>query len=228
MACTGMGYDRRGARNPGERPRQATGGATRLQDQPESSNMEDLQCKGTKAAVATGIHDHLKRFVTELEVLCQDHDVRGQYRHLKRSTGLGGRQAGLQQFITDESGVLLRSKDAILNWWRKFVDTLLKSKSPTLNPDIVEQVTQRPTTCATRRLAKVPDPEDVKAATQKPGELEGGRPRPPRRRTAPDRRRRQRARCLEAPPCHLRRSVERGRDAAGVKGRHHQGTVQEG
>ena len=71
-------------------------------------------CKEVKAAIATGIYDHLERFATELEVLCQERDVQGQYRHVKRSTGLGGRQAGGQQFIMDESGVLLRSKDAIL------------------------------------------------------------------------------------------------------------------
>ena len=69
---------------------------------------------GVKTAIVAGIYDYLERFVTELEVLCQDRDMRGQYRHLNRSTGLGGRQAGGQQFIMDESGVLLRSKDAIL------------------------------------------------------------------------------------------------------------------
>ena len=76
-----------------------------------------------KAAIATGIYDYYpERFVTELEVLCQDRDVRGQHRHLKRSKGLGGRQAGGQQSITSESGVLLRSKDAILKRWRRFFD----------------------------------------------------------------------------------------------------------
>ena len=53
-------------------------------------------CKGAKTAIATGIYDHLERFVTELEVLCEDRDMRGEYRHLKRSTGLGGRQTGGQ------------------------------------------------------------------------------------------------------------------------------------
>ena len=68
--------------------------------------------------------------------------MRGQYHHLNRSKGLGGRQAGGRQFITDERGVLLRSKDAILKRWRRFFNTLLNSKSPTLNPGIVGQVTQ--------------------------------------------------------------------------------------
>ena len=67
----------------------------------------------------SSIHIH-----TELEVLCQHRDVREQYRHLKRSTGLGGRQARGQQLITDESGVLIWSKDAVLKRWRRFFDTL--------------------------------------------------------------------------------------------------------
>ena len=36
----------------------------------------------------------------------------------------------------------------------------------TVNPDVVEQVAQRPATRATRRLAAVPDPEEVEAATK--------------------------------------------------------------
>eukprot|EP00752_Nemacystus_decipiens_P010806 g9612.t1 len=123
-------------------------------------------CKAVKAAIATSIYDHLERYVTELEAVYQRHDMRGLYQHLKRSTCLGGRQAGGQQFVTDENGVLLRNKDAILKRWQRFFDTLLNSKSPTLNPDVVEQVRQRPTTHATRRLAAVPDPEEVEAATK--------------------------------------------------------------
>eukprot|EP00752_Nemacystus_decipiens_P005560 g5031.t1 len=122
--------------------------------------------KAVKAAIVTSIYDHLERYVTELEAVYQRRDMRGLYQHLKRSTGLGGRQAGGQQFVTDETGVLLRNKDAILKRWRRFFDTLLNSKFSTLNPDVVEQVAQRPTTRATRRLAAVPDPEEVEAATK--------------------------------------------------------------
>ena len=123
-------------------------------------------CKGVKATIATSIYDHLERYVTELEAIYQDRDMRGLYQHLKRSTGLSGRQAGGQQFVTDENGVLLRNKDAILKRWRRFFNTLLNSKSPTLNPDVVEQVMQRPATRATRHLAAVPDLEEVEAATK--------------------------------------------------------------
>ncbi|CAB1101278.1 unnamed protein product [Ectocarpus sp. CCAP 1310/34] len=98
-------------------------------------------CKGVKATIATSVYDHLEGYVTELEAIYQDRDMRGLYQHLKRSTGLSGRQL-------------------------RFFDTLLNSKSPTLNPDVVEQVTQRPATRATRRLAAVPDLEEVEVATK--------------------------------------------------------------
>ena len=52
-------------------------------------------------------NEHLRRYVTELEAVYQRRDMRGLYQHLKRSTGLNGRQAGGQQFVTDENGVLL-------------------------------------------------------------------------------------------------------------------------
>ena len=69
-------------------------------------------------------------------------------------------------FVPTDANAQLRSKDAILKRWRRFVDTLLNSESPTLNPDVVEQVTQRPTMRATRRLATVPDLEEVRVATK--------------------------------------------------------------
>ena len=167
---------------------------------------------------------HLEKYVTELEVLSQDRDMRGLYQYLKRSMGLGGRQAGGQQFVTDENGVLLRSKDTILKRWRRFFDTLLNSKSPTLKPDVVEQVAQRPTTRATRRLAAVPGPEEVEAATKGLGNWKA---------VGPDL---LAAELLkidgDGEPIVRERLhailVEVWKDAAGVEGRHHQGTVQEG
>eukprot|EP00903_Cladosiphon_okamuranus_P011544 g10868.t1 len=99
-----------------------------------------VACMGVKATIATSIYYHLERYATELEAVYQRGDMRGLYQHLKRSTGLGGRQARGQQFVTDENGVLLRNKDAILKRWRRFFDTLLNSNPPTLNPDVVEQV----------------------------------------------------------------------------------------
>ena len=123
-------------------------------------------CKGVTAAVETGIYAHLDKYVAELEAVYKDRDMRGLYKHLKRSVGLSGRQAGGQQFVTDENGVLLRNKEDILQRWAGFFGTLLNTKSPTLNPDIAEKVTQRPATRATRRLGAAPDLEEVERATK--------------------------------------------------------------
>ncbi|CAB1118861.1 unnamed protein product [Ectocarpus sp. CCAP 1310/34] len=92
--------------------------------------------------------------------------MRGLYQHLKRSVGLSGRQAGGQQFVADENGVLLRNRDDILQRWARFFSTLLNTKSPTLNPDIIERVTQRPATRDTQRLGDVPELEEVARATK--------------------------------------------------------------
>ena len=50
--------------------------------------------KGVRAAIDEGIHAHLERYVTRLEALYEDRDLRGLYKHLKKSVGLGGRQSG--------------------------------------------------------------------------------------------------------------------------------------
>ena len=61
--------------------------------------------------------------------------------------------------------MLIRSKNGILQRSARFFGTLLNTKSLMLNPDLVEHVTQRPTTEATRRLGAAPDFEEVKRAT---------------------------------------------------------------
>lgn len=123
-------------------------------------------CKGVATAVETGIHAHLDGYVTELEAIYKDRDMRGLYQHLKRSVGLSGRQAGGQQFVADENGVLLRDRDDILQRWARFFSTLLNTKSPTLKPGIIERVPQRPTTPDTQRLGDVPEIEEVARATK--------------------------------------------------------------
>lgn len=50
-------------------------------------------CKGVKAAIATGMCDHLDRYVTELEAIHKDRDMGGMYQQLKQSVGISGRQA---------------------------------------------------------------------------------------------------------------------------------------
>ena len=101
-------------------------------------------CKGVRAAVDEDIHAHLERYVTRLEALYEDRDLRGLYKPLKKSVGLGGRQSSGKQYTKDENGVLLRGKAEILQRWARFFSTLLNTKSPKLNPAIIEEVQQGP------------------------------------------------------------------------------------
>ena len=123
-------------------------------------------CRAVQTAVDTGIYAHLERYVSELEAIYADRDMRGMYKHLKRSVGLSGRQAGGQPFIQDENGVLLRNKQHILQRWASFFGILLNTKSLALNPDIAEQTIQRQATPASRRLGKAPTLEEVEWAVE--------------------------------------------------------------
>ena len=68
-------------------------------------------CQGVRAAIDNVIYAHLERYVARLEAIYEDRDMRGLYKHLKRSVGLAERSSsGGQQFVLDESGVLLRKK----------------------------------------------------------------------------------------------------------------------
>lgn len=54
-------------------------------------------CTGVAAEVEKGLHARLDRYVTDLEAIYTERDMRGLYRHLKRSACLSGRQARGQQ-----------------------------------------------------------------------------------------------------------------------------------
>ena len=89
----------------------------------------------------------------------EERNMSGLYKHLKKSVDLGGRQSGGQQYVTDENGVLLKDKGEILQRWARFFNILLNTKSPTLNPVIIEEVRQRPaalTTGDSVRLGSAP------------------------------------------------------------------------
>ena len=123
-------------------------------------------CKGVRTAVDEGIHAHLERYGTRLEAMYEDRDLRGLYKHLKKSVGLGGRQSGGQQYIKDENGVLLRDKAEILQRWARFFSTL-NIKPPKLNPAIIEEVQQRPaapTTGDSVPLGSAPTLEETRQA----------------------------------------------------------------
>ena len=90
------------------------------------------------------IEVYLEEYVANLETLLRHRDMRGLYKHLKRTPGLGGRKTEGQQAIKNEDGNLLRDKGDILRRReRLFFGNLLSTKSPILQPSIVEKVRQR-------------------------------------------------------------------------------------
>ena len=70
-----------------------------------------------RAAIDKGIEVHLEEYVVDLETLLRHRDMRGLYKYLKVTVGLGGRKPKGQQAIKDENGNLLRDKGDILRRW---------------------------------------------------------------------------------------------------------------
>ena len=122
-------------------------------------------CKKVRAAIDKGIEVHLEEYVAELETLLRNRDIRGFYKHLKMTAGLGGRKTEEQQAIKDENGNLLRDKGDILRRWESFLGNLLNTKSPSLQPSIVEKVQQR-------RKAPPSPPPGARSQIEEPISLE--------------------------------------------------------
>ena len=122
-------------------------------------------CKEVRAAIDKGIEVHLEEYVAELETLLRHRDMRGLYKHLKMTAGLGGRKTEGQQAIKDEDGNRLRDKGDILRRWERFFGNLLKTKSPALQPSIVEKVQQR-------RKAPPPPPPGARSQIEESISLE--------------------------------------------------------
>ena len=92
-------------------------------------------------------------------------DMRRLYKHLKRTAGLGGRKTEGQQAIKDENDNMLRDKGGILWRWESFFGNLLNTKSPALQPSIVENVQQR-------RKAAPPPPPGARSQIEEPTTVE--------------------------------------------------------
>ena len=121
-------------------------------------------CKGVRAAIDEAIHAHLERYVERLEAIYEDRHMREPYKRLKTSVGLAGRSSRGQQFVLNESGVLLRKKADILQRWARFFSTLLNTKAPKFNPAIDQKVTQRPASTGSHRLSSAPTMDETKQA----------------------------------------------------------------
>ena len=122
-------------------------------------------CKEVRAAIDKGIEVHLEEYEADLETLLRHRDMRGLYKHLKMTVGLGRRKTEGQHAIKDENGNLLRDKGNILRRWERFFGNLLTTKSPALQPSIVEKVQQR-------RKAPPPPPPGARSQIGEPILLE--------------------------------------------------------
>ena len=117
-------------------------------------------CKRVREAIDKGIKIPLKEYVAELETLLRHRGMRVLYKHLKRTVGLGGRKLEGQQAIKNGNGNHLRDQGNILRWWERLFSNLLNTKSPALQPFIVEKVQQR------RRAPPPPSPPPPGARSQ--------------------------------------------------------------
>ena len=123
-----------------------------------------VACKEVRAAIDKGIEVHLEECLAELETLLRHRDMRGLYKHMKMTAGLGGRKTEGQQATKDENDNLLRDKGDILRRWERFFGNLLNTKSPALQPSIVEKVQQR------RKTPPPPPPPPPPGARSQIGE----------------------------------------------------------
>ena len=62
-----------------------------------------VACKEVRAVIDKGIEIHMEEYVAEIETLLRHRDMRGLYKHLKRTMGLGERKTEGQQAIKDEN-----------------------------------------------------------------------------------------------------------------------------
>ena len=71
-------------------------------------------------------------------------ETRGFYKHLTGTVGMEGTRVKEEQYIRDEDGILLRNQGEIRSRWVWFFNTLLNTKSPKLDPTILERFPARP------------------------------------------------------------------------------------
>ena len=84
-----------------------------------------------------------EKFVSQLEVRIKDSDQASFYKHLK-GMDFEGKKPCSSHYIKDAEGSLLRDMGLIRNRWVQWFSTLLNTKSPALDPNIVEELKVRP------------------------------------------------------------------------------------
>ena len=93
---------------------------------------------------AGAVDSFFEGFVSQLEKKSREGDQAGFYKHMK-GLDVEGKRAFTSQNIKDEDGNLLRDPTLILERWARWFHTLLSTKSPTLDPRVVNKVKLWPT-----------------------------------------------------------------------------------
>ena len=93
--------------------------------------------KVRKAAVLSFFWD----FIHKLETRAREGDQAGFYKHLK-TMNLEGKRYRSLAYVKGEDSTLLRDVELTRERWARWFHTLLKAKSPKLDPNIVESLDQ--------------------------------------------------------------------------------------
>ena len=115
--------------------------------------------KQLKRTRAEAVQRFFKDYVSQFEGRIREGDQFGFYKHLK-GMDVEGKMTFNSQYIEDEEGRLLRDNALIRERWVMF-HKLLNTKSPTLDPSIVDELKQWP---PCRPLDEVPSKYEVEEA----------------------------------------------------------------
>ena len=116
--------------------------------------------KQLKRTRAEAVQRFFEDFVSQLEGRMREGDRFGFYKHLKEMD-VEGKRTFKSQYIKDEAGRLLRDNALIRERWVRWFYKLLNTKSPTLDPSIVDELKQWP---PCRPLDDVPSRYELEGA----------------------------------------------------------------
>ena len=116
--------------------------------------------KQLKRTRAQAVERFFEDYVSQLEGRIREGAQFGFYKHLK-GMDVKGKRTFNSQYIKDEEGRLLRDNALIRERWVRWFHKLLNTKSPTLDPSIVDELKQWP---PCRPLDDVPSKYEVEEA----------------------------------------------------------------
>ena len=116
--------------------------------------------KQLKRTLTEAVRRFFEDYVSQLEGRIREGGQFGSYKHLK-GMDVEGKRTFNPQYIKDEEGRLLRENALIRERWVRRFHKLLNTKSPTLDPNIVDELEQWP---PCRPLDDVPSRYEVEEA----------------------------------------------------------------